>query len=254
MEEIFIILTIALFVAMFYLFQELQKSQNDLKNTKADYEKKIGEIKIKHKSDIKKARRQSVETSRNVIKGQIAEQFAPLLSGFPYIPSDSHFLGSPIDYVIFNGYTNYKDGKALNDSLEIVLVDIKYNTASLRMRQKQIAKAVEAGRVRFETIRILPNGKVNVERWKDATKKTVAEKQVKEKEEQDIEKTESQKNMDRFLRKFPKAYAPWDEKDDCLLEETFEEGMSVREISLLLKRNPGKIQARLEEKGLFPKG
>ena len=39
----------------------------------------------------------------------MAEQMAPLLPGFAYLPADARFLGDPIDYVIFDGYSAVKD-------------------------------------------------------------------------------------------------------------------------------------------------
>ena len=45
-------------------------------------------------------------TSRAVLKGKMAEQFAPILPEFQYLPSDAKFLGDPVDYVVFDGYTD----------------------------------------------------------------------------------------------------------------------------------------------------
>lgn len=107
------------------------------------------------------ARRQSVAQSRATLKGQIGEQLAPLLPGFNYEPSDARFLGDPIDYVIFNGYTQVKeqgDGK-----VELVIVDIKRGRARLSASQQAVAEAVRARRVRFEVIRIADDGSIERE-------------------------------------------------------------------------------------------
>ena len=69
-------------------------------------------MKLRHQSEIDLARKQSVKQSRSTLKGQMAEQMAPMLPGFDYVPADSKFLGDPIDYVIFNGLTNARDGDA----------------------------------------------------------------------------------------------------------------------------------------------
>ena len=55
----------------------------------------------------------------------MAEQMAPLLPGFDYWPAAARFLGDPVDYVIFDGYSACKDGGSDGEDLEIVLVDIK---------------------------------------------------------------------------------------------------------------------------------
>ena len=62
-----------------------------------------------HEKDLLSARKDSVERARSSLKGQIAEQMAPLLPGFPYRPADARFLGDPIDYVVFDGYTGLRD-------------------------------------------------------------------------------------------------------------------------------------------------
>jgi predicted Holliday junction resolvase-like endonuclease len=111
------------------------------------------------------ARRESVEKSRSSLKGQIAEQMAPLLPGFLYDPADARFLGDPIDYVVFNGYTTVRDGSA-DEALEVVLLEVKQGGSALSPFQKAIAASVEAGRVRFEVCRIGENGTVSTETWR----------------------------------------------------------------------------------------
>jgi predicted Holliday junction resolvase-like endonuclease len=127
------------------------------------------------------ARRESVEKSRSSLKGQIAEQLAPLLPGFLYEPADARFLGDPIDYVVFNGYTTLRDGvspkgapaaapsrpdAAAVPSLEVVLLEVKQGGSALSPFQRAIAASVEAGRVRFEICRIQDNGSVSTETWR----------------------------------------------------------------------------------------
>ena len=120
---------------------------------KAECEQYITELELKHQQDLAQAQKRSVNTSRAVLKGKMAEQLAPILPEFPYLPSDAKFLGDPIDYVIFNGYTDLRDGSG-QDNIEIILVDIKSGGARLTKGQQAIAEAIKQGRVRFETIRI----------------------------------------------------------------------------------------------------
>lgn len=120
---------------------------------KAEYEQYIAELELKHQQNLAQAQKKSVNTSRAVLKGKMAEQLAPILPEFPYLPSDAKFLGDPIDYVIFNGYTDLRDGSG-QDNIEIILVDIKSGGARLTKGQQAIAEAIKQGRVRFETIRI----------------------------------------------------------------------------------------------------
>jgi len=76
----------------------------------AEYEKYIAELELEHKQALLDAQKRSVNTSRAVLKGKMAEQFAPILPEFQYLPSDAKFLGDPVDYVVFDGYTDFRDG------------------------------------------------------------------------------------------------------------------------------------------------
>ena len=113
----------------------------------------------KHDKDIMKMeqrifyeRRDAVDTSRRVLKGQIGEQMSPLLPDFyeKYEPSDARFLGSPIDFVIFKNMSIFKEEK---QPIEVILLDVKTGKSGLSPLQKAIEKAVEEGRVEFDVLR-----------------------------------------------------------------------------------------------------
>jgi predicted Holliday junction resolvase-like endonuclease len=120
----------------------------------AEYEKYIAELELEHKQALLDAQKRSVNTSRAVLKGKMAEQFAPILPEFQYLPSDAKFLGDPVDYVVFDGYTDFRDGDGTAEDIEVILLDIKSGGARLSKGQQAIAQAVSEGRIRFETLRI----------------------------------------------------------------------------------------------------
>ncbi len=121
---------------------------------KAEYERYIAELELEHQQALLSAQKRSVNTSRAVLKGKMAEQLAPILPEFRYLPSDAKFMGDPIDYVVFDGYSEFRDGDGLAEDIEVVLIDIKSGGARLTKGQQAIAQAIREGRVRFETIRI----------------------------------------------------------------------------------------------------
>lgn len=92
--------------------------------------------------------------SRRTIKGHLAELVYPILKDCEFLPSDMRFIGDPIDYIVFNGYTDTKDGDG--DIIEIVLIDVKQGNAKLSKHQRKIRNAVEEGRLRlrWKTIHI----------------------------------------------------------------------------------------------------
>jgi len=99
-------------------------------------------------------RKDAADRSRYILKGKIAEHMVPMVPEvFKHDPSDARFIGAPIDYLIFDGYSAVKDGNS-DDDITVVLADIKTGNAVLNRTEKKIKEAVEAGRVRWETIRI----------------------------------------------------------------------------------------------------
>jgi predicted Holliday junction resolvase-like endonuclease len=126
---------------------------------------RIEELLRDREKDLLFARKESVEKSRSSLKGQIAEQMAPLLPGFLYLPADARFLGDPVDYVVFSGYTGLRDEGAGAEALEIVLLEVKQGKSALSLLQRRIASSVEEGRVRFEVCRIQDDGSVTRESW-----------------------------------------------------------------------------------------
>jgi predicted Holliday junction resolvase-like endonuclease len=98
-------------------------------------------------------RRETLERSRAVLKGKIAEQIATILPEFPYNPADCRFIGNPIDYIVFDGYTKIKDeGKG---KLQIVFLDVKKGEkAELTREEKAIKDCVEKRNVKWETLKI----------------------------------------------------------------------------------------------------
>lgn len=121
---------------------------------KAEYEQYIAELELEHQEKLLHAQKRSVNTSRAVLKGKMAEQLAPIMPEFQYLPSDAKFLGDPIDYVVFDGYSDFRDGDGSAEDIEVVFIDIKSGGARLTKGQMAIAQAIREGRVRFETIRI----------------------------------------------------------------------------------------------------
>jgi len=129
---------------------------------------------LRRRGDIEQARAQSVKQSASTIRGQIAEELAPLLPGFEYAPADAKFLGDPIDYVVFSGLNAARCGDADPDAIEVVLLDVKYGRSDLNKYQRAIARAVTEGRVRFRVVRIAADHSVAMQEFRPRGKKTEA--------------------------------------------------------------------------------
>ena len=100
--------------------------------------------KISFAKKIKLIRQDAIKRSKAVIGGLTVEQLAPYLPDFPCNPGDVRFVGKPVDFVAFSGLTE----KGRID--EIVLIEVKTGESALNEREKEVRKAVQEGRVRYE--------------------------------------------------------------------------------------------------------
>lgn len=93
---------------------------------------------------LKDNRVDAVKRSRAVLGGQMVEQIAPFLPGFPCNPGDVRFVGKPVDFVAFPGMAQGEPVK------EVMLIEVKTGSSQLSLREKEIQKAVEEGRVSYK--------------------------------------------------------------------------------------------------------
>ncbi len=93
-------------------------------------------------------RKDAIKRSKAVIGGQVLEQVAPFLPGFPCNPADARFIGKPVDFVAFPGLSENDEVK------EVLLIEVKTGKSALSEREKEIKKAVKEGRVRYVEYRI----------------------------------------------------------------------------------------------------
>jgi predicted Holliday junction resolvase-like endonuclease len=95
----------------------------------------------------KQIREDAIRKSRLVLEGKFKEQLAPLMPEFRYNPTDARFLGSPVDFVVFNGLAN-------NEPKEIVFIEVKTGNAQPTERENLVKEAIDKKKVRYELIRI----------------------------------------------------------------------------------------------------
>lgn len=92
-------------------------------------------------------REDSVSRSRSTLSGKFLEQLAPHFPDFPYDPTDLRFLGTPVDYIVFDGLSG-------GEVAEVVFLEVKSGKSSLNAAQRRVRDAVEAGAVRWEVYRV----------------------------------------------------------------------------------------------------
>jgi predicted Holliday junction resolvase-like endonuclease len=79
--------------------------------------------------------------------GNISENIAPFLEQFPYDPKNCHFLGMPIDFIVFD-----------YDQAEIIFLEVKTGGSRESQRQRLIKEIIKSGRVYYEKIQINEKG------------------------------------------------------------------------------------------------
>ena len=137
-----------------------------IKQLQLEYEEKIEIILLAHADQLSSAREQAMNSARQLMKtqekdmradsvkrskvvtlGKIAEHFAPYLPGWNYNPNDARFLGSPIDFVVFDGMSE----GVINS---VVFIEIKTGNAHLSSREQDLQDIICLKKVKHEVIRI----------------------------------------------------------------------------------------------------
>jgi predicted Holliday junction resolvase-like endonuclease len=98
---------------------------------------------------IRRFRKDAVQQSRAVTRGQIYEQLVPYLPEFQFNPKDAQFLGRPVDFVVFDGLDE-------GEVRRIVFVEVKTGVSTLTTRERRVRDAVRAGRVEWQELRAGP--------------------------------------------------------------------------------------------------
>lgn len=138
----FISSLILLLVAIIIIFvcdksrkKELLAIEATLEMVIRNYEDRLAKMADDHSALL------SQKKSSEIRLGQISEHFAPLLGDFPYDAKGARFLGSPIDFVVF-------------EEDRIVFVEFKTGMAQQTSKQRNVKALVEAGKVYYAVMRV----------------------------------------------------------------------------------------------------
>jgi len=93
----------------------------------------------------KQIRQDAIQRSQAVTVGKVTEHLVPHLPNFNFNPKDARFIGSPIDFIIFDGLNDDEE----NQIREVVFLEIKTGTSTLTRRERMVRDAIKAGRVRW---------------------------------------------------------------------------------------------------------
>jgi len=117
---------ILLFMVCLYLIKLYNYQQETIKKQLDDINKLI-----------------SSKKQSEVRLGQVSEHFAPLLKDFPYDSKNVRFLGSPIDFVVFEF-----------EQEKIVFIEFKTGNSKESSRQRTVRKIIESGNVEYKLMTV----------------------------------------------------------------------------------------------------
>lgn len=152
---VFAVLAILYAIRIGYKQNRLEKSVFNLRveNVKlTDYAKELQEQTLYLQEEVGKEREKnrsllSQKKSSETRLGQISEHLIPFLENCQHDPKNMHFLGNPIDYVVFD----FDEGA-------ITFLEVKSGNSKASKRQKTVKNIVKSGRVYYEEIRINEKG------------------------------------------------------------------------------------------------
>lgn len=101
---------------------------------------------IKYKT-LKNERISSIKKSKSVILWEVYEKVLPFLPNFPYAPRDMTFVWKWIDYIVFDGISEWNLRK-------IVFLEVKSWNSKLNNNEKMIKDKIMKNKIEYKEYKI----------------------------------------------------------------------------------------------------
>ena len=126
-----------------------QKEFEDLKREQAEVAAREARVQLDQWKVASEAaiRSDAIQRSRSTTVGKVTEHIVPYLPDFSYNPKDARFIGSPVDFIVFDGL----DDEAVK---QVVFVEVKTGAGYLTTRERQVRDAILSRKVKWEETRI----------------------------------------------------------------------------------------------------
>ena len=95
----------------------------------------------------KKRMEKRIKLSARIISGKTIEKLLPFFKDFKYDPHDMRFMGEPIDYIVFDGYSKKK-------LKQIVFLEVKSGKSKLTKEQSELKKIIKKKKVKWEEVKV----------------------------------------------------------------------------------------------------
>jgi len=102
-------------------------------------------------TDIRRIRRDAVDTERSTLKDRVGGELAQQMEPFPFVPADTRFIGNPVQFVVFDGHTEVKDRSA--ETLRgVVFVSVNDDASAGNADRELVEECVAGGRLSWLTL------------------------------------------------------------------------------------------------------
>lgn len=157
------IAVILLVIILVYLFWKYSELRGEIENRSRDiFEKwRAAELETQaveraqllfrewSQKEERNIREDAIRKSQAVIMGKVTEHLIPYFPDFKYNPKDVRFLGTPVDFVVFDGLS---DGGEMK---KVVFLEVKTGkSAGLSSRERHVRDCVERKDVGYEMVRV----------------------------------------------------------------------------------------------------
>ncbi|MEZ2772657.1 Holliday junction resolvase-like protein [Acinetobacter pseudolwoffii] len=270
-------LLLIIIIVLIFSYKTIHKISKDLLDQQEKYNKTLSEhseyvedLKKQFEYEKKQAKKVALTGSRNTIKGQMSERYCPFQSDFLYAPEDCHFMGKPLDFIVFKNIEKYRedDPSITLEDIEVIFLEIKTGKSSLTKVEKAIKYAIDNKKVSFQTYHYNDNfpSTPTINEEKKLDYQTNFNNSESSKINQDnkllikpLDFTENDKShrteakQPYILRSreiYPRTSYKWSNYEIDFLIQKYDEGYNLTELSALFQRTPGGISSRLEILGV----
>jgi len=94
-----------------------------------------------------KLKQESVKKSREVLTGHFSEQLAPYMPNYQFSPTETKFLGKPIDLIVFKGLDK-------KEPEEVIFVEVKSGNSKLSTVERKLRDVIKNKKVRWVEYRV----------------------------------------------------------------------------------------------------
>ncbi|MEN2416484.1 Holliday junction resolvase-like protein [Streptomyces rimosus] len=119
--------------------QRADQAHHELRNALENHDKALAE-----------RGKASARSARSTFDGHVAENAFPYAAKHIYHPKDIVHVGGIIDFLVFDGLFEIRQGTRALDELTVVLADVKYGSSTLSREQHAVLTAMNNGRTRGE--------------------------------------------------------------------------------------------------------